>query len=121
MLNAILGAVNIIPTPYLTERKQFRFPASKKGRIRKKWRKETRNWRTSASPKIIAMGNQLLAHPDTIELLKRKLSEKNIRVTDEPQLLNFDFLPNPLLDKMPMPKFEEPEFRYTSPLWRWRI
>lgn len=40
--------VDVYVDPYLpnTRRVQFRFPKSRKRRIRKKWEKDARNWRT---------------------------------------------------------------------------
>lgn len=42
-----LAAVSFVESPYLaaTEWKQVRFPRSQKVRIRKKWRKDIRNWK----------------------------------------------------------------------------
>lgn len=43
----MFGGVKIFVDPYFptTRREQFRFPRSKKSRMRKKWRKNPRNWR----------------------------------------------------------------------------
>lgn len=45
--NQILASIRVIADKYcpLTVRRQFRFPRSKKKRIRKKWEKDQRNWR----------------------------------------------------------------------------
>jgi hypothetical protein len=46
-LRTTLGGVPIAVSEYLptTRFEQFKFPRSKKSRIRKKWRKDMRNWR----------------------------------------------------------------------------
>jgi hypothetical protein len=41
------GGIRVYASPHMpkTERRQFRFPRSKKKRIRRKWCKDPRNWR----------------------------------------------------------------------------
>jgi hypothetical protein len=50
-------------------RKQFRFPKSKKRRIRKKWAKRVSNFRPVASL-FMADGNKILAGPSEIVALR---------------------------------------------------
>lgn len=71
-----LGGIRIIASRFLpTERReQFRFPRSKKARMRKKWRKDQKNWRTvDARGDIYFIGSRTAAliHPDGYEALKK--------------------------------------------------
>jgi hypothetical protein len=65
--------LKIFPDRYMTERKQVRFPRSKKIRIRRKWAKNLKNWGEVPSTKIWRMGDCLIMHPAMIEKLQRKL------------------------------------------------
>ena len=60
--------------PWMTVRKQVRFPRSKKRRMRKKWAKQRRNYATVPSTEIIQMMGVFHMHPETWQKLKRKLS-----------------------------------------------
>ena len=53
------------------ERKQFRFPKSKKVRIRKKWSKRNANYRLEDVHKAIKIGNKLLVSSKMFEILKK--------------------------------------------------
>lgn len=67
----------------LLVREQHRFPRSRKRRIREKWERRARNWRTVPDPSIYEMvpppgwptiyGGRpwLVMHPDTLERLQR--------------------------------------------------
>lgn len=61
-------------------RVQFRFPRSKKVRIRRKWAKNPRNWRGTADPKIYKMGDTYYMHPDTWEKVQREIERENRRI-----------------------------------------
>lgn len=47
--------------------KQFRFPRSKKLRIKKKWRKNAQNFRMVPQKKIFRVGNSFYAHPEIVD------------------------------------------------------
>jgi hypothetical protein len=64
----ILG-IDIISSELCVERIQFRFPRSKKSRIRNKWKKNDRNFKRI--PKIFKMGDTIIAHPSLIQQLKK--------------------------------------------------
>lgn len=51
------------------EHRQFRFPLSKKRRIRKKWAKRDVNWRTVYKPTILKMGHEMICDRRTYERL----------------------------------------------------
>ncbi len=66
-----------------TIREQFRFPRSKKARIRKKWRKNQENWRMSPSPDVfrldleaggMGLGFTFTGHPETIRRLRLRMN-----------------------------------------------
>lgn len=50
---------------------QFRFPRSKKKRIRKKWSKNLANYKPD--PKVYQIQGKLYAHPQTARRLKENL------------------------------------------------
>ena len=58
-----------------TERRQFRVPRSRRGRIRKKWAKRARNWRVQPkrplTPLIYQVLGQFWMHPQTWEDIRR--------------------------------------------------
>lgn len=53
--------------------KQFRFPRSKKRRIRNKWAKQPKNFKAWLEPRAYQIGNKIIAHPALIAQI-RKLS-----------------------------------------------
>lgn len=62
---------------HLVERKQVRFPRSKRRRIRKKWSKRMENWRESPSPYIYQlMGRTLVMHPAMLVRLREVLDQQ---------------------------------------------
>jgi hypothetical protein len=53
---------------------QYRFPKSKKKRIRKKWRKETRNFKCLPDPQMYLLKDKAwIGHPATIQKLMEKV------------------------------------------------
>jgi len=54
----------------LTKRVQYRFPKSKRRRIRKKWSKDSKNWRIVPDDTIYIMGNRAICHPKMLIELK---------------------------------------------------
>jgi len=72
-----LYAVPVVFDPDLygeSRRVQFRFPRSKRRRIRRKWSKDPRNWRWVESPAVIAWGPTLHMNRPAFDLLKRGLA-----------------------------------------------
>ncbi len=52
---------------------QYRFPKSKKKRIRLKWFKNRDNWRTETVDKVFCIGNEMLVSSKIFEKLKQEL------------------------------------------------
>lgn len=62
---------NIIESPFMVE--QFRFPKSRKKRIRNKWAKRPENWRPNLKTTYI-IGNNIFAHPVLAQKLREKIN-----------------------------------------------
>jgi len=52
---------------------QYRFPRSKKARIRKKWSKKLSNYKPD--PQVYQINDKLYAHPETVRRLKEVLDK----------------------------------------------
>jgi hypothetical protein len=52
---------------------QFRFPKSKKKRIRKKWSKQTNNWKWKEKERIFKFEDKIIISSKAYELLKDSL------------------------------------------------
>jgi hypothetical protein len=57
------------PNRSLGERRQYRFPKSKKRRIRRKWAKRPENYRVFPDPRLYIMDDTIIAHPQTLARL----------------------------------------------------
>lgn len=71
--------IEVRPCPFAeSEWKQIRFPRSKKGRIRRKWSRQRKNF--GMVPKMTAymVGGVVYAHPDVIPKLKRAMKRKEM-------------------------------------------
>ena len=68
--------MDIIENVYLMLRQQFRFPRSKKRRIRKKWTKREGNVRYQPDPNLYILDKQkvTVGHPATLAQLRREVS-----------------------------------------------
>ena len=72
MMQGMMGMHNGLPvhvSPHAMTRSQFRFPRSKKKRIRKKFAKNQDNYRSK--PGMFMAGGRLIVHPKYYEELKR--------------------------------------------------
>jgi hypothetical protein len=69
--------VQIIENPQLILRTQFRFPRSKKKRIRKKWSKNTNNYKSEPDPNCYKIGNIIYCHPWVARIMKEKIALAN--------------------------------------------
>ncbi len=55
--------IDIVVSPFLeAERRQYRFPRSKKRRIRRKWAKDPRNWKTFEPMIMFGPGRMYTTH-----------------------------------------------------------
>lgn len=87
-----LDGIEVIPVAYMSERMQVRFPRSKKSRIRKKWRRDSRNWQDVPMDRCIMMGRRLYVHPARMQQLADELAGKarnrmEVLLMKEPQSL----------------------------------
>ena len=65
----------IITEEYMADRKQVKFPRSKKRRIRKKWAKNPANYEWIPWDRVYQMGGTLVMHPMMLVKLKKVLNE----------------------------------------------
>ena len=65
--------IQVVRLPYCEHerREQFRFPKSKKRRIRDRWRKDPANWRTKKVCRMLRIGNTIHACDRMIEEIKK--------------------------------------------------
>ena len=75
----MINGVDIISSELCVKKIQFRFPRTKKSRIRKKWSKDSRNYKIT--PTILKMGDKIIAHPSLVQQLKNDLTFRNIPVS----------------------------------------
>ena len=71
----MINGINIIKSELCFKKVQFRFPRSKKARIRKKWSKNDKNYKQV--PIIYKMGETIIAHPSIIDQLNNDLTFHN--------------------------------------------
>jgi len=76
-----LGRVSEIPIiqstlAMTTKREQIKFPRSKKKRICKKWRKNSKNYKSWYVPAVYAFRDAFVVHPDIIDKLMEKVNGK---------------------------------------------
>lgn len=72
------SGIKVVANDLVTEYRtivQYRFPRSKKKRIRKKWRKRRENFRPKTSYRAIMMGNTVYVHSKIIDAWKKALTE----------------------------------------------
>ena len=63
--------IPIIENMYMcAEEYQYRFPRSKKARIRKKWARRPQNWKSIARDQVFMVGNKLVCSPSILAKLK---------------------------------------------------
>lgn len=67
--------MKIIESEYLLE--QFRFPRSRKKRIRNKWAKRPENFRPSVKA-VYQMGDTIICHPKMAALIRKTLRNNNL-------------------------------------------
>ena len=73
----VLGGLRIVETPFLTVRKQVRFPRSRKRRIQKKWRRNFKNWGDVPGPSYLLNDDTIYMHPDSAKRLRSKIDRRN--------------------------------------------
>ncbi len=78
MLGSLYG-MRVVESVNVGERKQFRFPRSRRRRIQKKWRRDPRNWRTRANGEYLFVkqprgGQMIVCHPEDARRLRKRLA-----------------------------------------------
>ena len=76
--SSIQWPLKILQNAYLTKTFQYRFPRCKSKRIAKKWRKDTRNFKTVPSNDIwvVSESGTAICHPDTARLIAEKMKHE---------------------------------------------
>lgn len=75
-----LGGIEILESEHCKERVQWRFPRSKKKRVRKKWAQREENVRYE--PRAYRMGtNKIICHPSYAQRLREELPP-NTKISD---------------------------------------
>ena len=70
MISNLMGLEIIVnPLGETYKQEQVRFPRSKKRRIRKKWSKCARNFRSVHEPSFYRIGNRLICGPRSLAVL----------------------------------------------------
>ena len=84
--------IPIIENMYMCEAEeyQYRFPRSKKARIRKKWARRPQNWKSIARDQVFKVGNKLVCSPS----IHAKLKAEAIRLIEN-GVVQFNRQPNP--------------------------
>jgi hypothetical protein len=75
-----IGSIQVVRFPYCEHerREQFRFPKSKKRRIRDRWRKDPANWRTKKVCMMLRIGNTIHACDKIIEEMKKNVRKEAV-------------------------------------------
>lgn len=68
--NNVLGGIRVLESSHCQERVQFRFPRSKKKRIRNKWIKREENVRYE--PRAYRFQGQVICHPSIAKRLREE-------------------------------------------------
>jgi len=67
----MIAGINIISSELCVKKIQFRFPRSKKSRIRNKWKKDNKNFKYI--PAMYKWGDDIIAHPSLVDKLKKSI------------------------------------------------
>ena len=70
-----LAGFEIIESVHLVEKRQFRFPRSKKKRIKKKWAKQDKNYKYFPQENYYIIGNKIICHPIIAQAIYSLVSE----------------------------------------------
>jgi len=66
-------ALKIVESAFLVDRKQVRFPRSKKRRIRCKWAKQEKNWLAIPKRDVYKMGDMIICHPAVAMQIRKSI------------------------------------------------
>lgn len=67
--------LQIIESLYCADKIQFRFPCSKKRRIREKWKKRAENYKIVPWENFVQMEKKLYSHPSLVNKLRNELEQ----------------------------------------------
>jgi hypothetical protein len=78
MNNALFGiiGINVFENRNLVVLEQFRFPKSKRRRIRDKWAARVTNSRWMPDPNVYRIDGNIIGHPAAIYRLRKRLEKK---------------------------------------------
>lgn len=78
MLGLVHSGLKIVTSPHLPRFKlvQFRFPKSKRKRIRMKWAKRPENFKQVPSHTMYRMGDTVVVHPDDLSKIKAEVARQ---------------------------------------------
>ncbi len=71
-----LTGLDIIADPNMTERRQVRYPRTKKQRIRRKWAGRQENYRSFPSRESLQIGRRIYMHPARFEELRNEIAKR---------------------------------------------
>lgn len=71
----VMGGLTVKESVFAVNRRQLRFPKSKKRRIRRKWEKREKNWQTT--PAAFRLGGMLIVHPEIMARLKMDVPDQD--------------------------------------------
>lgn len=75
--NPLFGmAVIKDPELLISDTVQFRFPRSKKARIRKKWAKRPENWKRVERDHVFKIGNTIVCSPSIVAQMRQHVQDK---------------------------------------------
>lgn len=79
-----IWGVEVCECPHMVEgSQQFRFPRTRKRRIRKKWAKDTGNWRRAPMMSVLQLGNRFYCHPVVAAKLRRQIQGSPMTYLEE--------------------------------------
>lgn len=101
------GGYTIVTSDVFTERRQFRFPRTKKRRIRAKWAKRPENWKTVPSPTLYfdEKRSALHCHPETWAKMEKAI--ERLRSFSPTQMVDSDRILMDSLVRKPLPSIEK--------------
>ena len=76
--NITLNTGLYLRTSYALE-EQFRFPRTKKRRIRRKWEERQKNWRPILNKALLLPDGTFVCHPAAYESIRQSLSKTEVQ------------------------------------------
>lgn len=76
MLSSPFTGIKLVADPWMFDRVQFRFPRSKKKRIRKKWAKDQKNYKNVPWDKVYKIGDTFIMHPTLLDQVRKACDDQ---------------------------------------------